>query len=170
MKQFVLQSCFLYITEAYRRQGMTDEGFNIFDECAARCVHLFRQEEKCTSSSWWDSKMYRHIYQHSKFTEDASWNKRKCHHSQNKVTWYETLPKFCADKIFFLHLWQDKSLWVELKTNGEVIFIATLLSLFYFCRNSQYPEKWSVSFKNFFRKCECISFYLPISLNLQFQF
>ena len=24
---------------------------------------------------------------------------------------------------FFLHLWQDKPLWVELKTNGEVIFI-----------------------------------------------
>ena len=37
---------------------MTDKGFNIFDECAARCVHLFPQEEECTSSSWEDSKMY----------------------------------------------------------------------------------------------------------------
>ena len=37
---------------------MTDKGFNIFDECAARCIHLFPQEEKCTSSSWGDSKMY----------------------------------------------------------------------------------------------------------------
>ena len=37
---------------------MTHKGFNIFDECAARCVHLFPQEEECTSSSWEDSKMY----------------------------------------------------------------------------------------------------------------
>ena len=36
---------------------MIGEGFNLFDECAARCVHLFPQEE-CTSSSWGDSKMY----------------------------------------------------------------------------------------------------------------
>ena len=36
-----------------------------------------------------------------------------------------------------------------------------------FFRNSQHPEKWSVSVKNFFRKCECISScYLPISSNL----
>ena len=37
---------------------MTDKSFNRFDECAARCVHLFPQEEECTSSSWGDSKMY----------------------------------------------------------------------------------------------------------------
>ena len=37
---------------------MTDKGFNILDECAARCEHLFPQEEECTSSSWEDSKMY----------------------------------------------------------------------------------------------------------------
>ena len=37
---------------------MTDKGFSLFDECAARCVHLFPQEEECTSSSWGDSKMY----------------------------------------------------------------------------------------------------------------
>ena len=36
---------------------MTDKAFNYFDECAARCVHLFPQEEECTSSSWGDSKM-----------------------------------------------------------------------------------------------------------------
>ena len=33
---------------------------------------------------------------------------------------------------FFLHLWQDKPLWVELKTNGGVIFITTLLHFHYF--------------------------------------
>ena len=30
---------------------MTDKGFNLFDEYAARCVHLFPQEDEC-------SKMY----------------------------------------------------------------------------------------------------------------
>ena len=31
---------------------MIDKGFDLFNECAARCVHLFPQEEECTSSSW----------------------------------------------------------------------------------------------------------------------
>ena len=35
---------------------MIDKGLNLFDECAARCVHAAPQE--CTSSSWGDSKMY----------------------------------------------------------------------------------------------------------------
>ena len=43
------------------------------------------------------------------------------------MTLYENLPKFCGDNIFFLHLWQDKPLWVELKINGGVIFITILL-------------------------------------------
>ena len=34
---------------------MTDKGFNLFDECAARCVHLFPQEEECTSSKVYTS-------------------------------------------------------------------------------------------------------------------
>ena len=38
---------------------------------------------------------------------------------------------------------------------GWVIFITTLW-LFPFFRNSQHSEKWSVSFRNFFRKSECI--------------
>ena len=29
--------------------------------------------------------------------------------------------------VTFLHLWQDKPLWVELKTNGGVMFINILL-------------------------------------------
>ena len=36
---------------------MTDKGLNLFNECVARCVHLFSQEEECTSSSRGDSKM-----------------------------------------------------------------------------------------------------------------
>ena len=35
---------------------MIHKGLNLFDECAARCVHLSPQE--CTSSSWGDSKIY----------------------------------------------------------------------------------------------------------------
>ena len=27
------------------------KGLNLFDECAAECVHLYPQEEECTSSS-----------------------------------------------------------------------------------------------------------------------
>ena len=37
---------------------MTDKGFKLFGGCAARTVHLFPQEEECTSSSWGDSKIY----------------------------------------------------------------------------------------------------------------
>ena len=37
---------------------MTDKRFNLFDEYAATCVHLFPQEEGCPSSSSRDSKMY----------------------------------------------------------------------------------------------------------------
>ena len=49
---------------------------------------------------------------------------------------------------------------------GGVIFI-TALSLFHFFRNSQYPEKGSASFKNFFRKCEYSrSCYFLISSNI----
>ena len=51
---------------------------------------------------------------------------------RGEVTLYENLPKFCGDNIFFLHLWQDKPLWVELKINGGVIFITILLHFHYF--------------------------------------
>ena len=33
---------------------------------------------------------------------------------------------------FFLHLWQDKLLWVELKRCGGVMFITILLQFYYF--------------------------------------
>ena len=67
-------------------------------------------------------------------------------------------------KCFLPFVRCDKPLWGELKIWG-VIFVTTL-SLFYFFRNRKHPQNWSVSFKNFFRKCECISCYLPISSNL----
>ena len=56
-KQFVLQSCFCYVLLRHANI-MTDKGFNIFIECAARCVHLFPEEEECTSSFWEGSKMF----------------------------------------------------------------------------------------------------------------
>ena len=37
---------------------MTDKGFNLFDDCTSRCVNQSPQEEKCTSSSWGDGKMF----------------------------------------------------------------------------------------------------------------
>ena len=47
-------------------------------------------------------------------------------------------------------------IWKFAKILWGVIFITTI-SLFHFFRNSKHPEKWSVSVKNFFRGCECIS-------------
>ena len=61
-KQFVLQSCFfcLFLCFVLPRHTniMAEKGFNLFDECTARCVNLFPQEEDCTSSSWGVSGMY----------------------------------------------------------------------------------------------------------------
>ena len=37
---------------------VSDKSLNLFDECAAECVHLCPQKEECTSSSCGDSKMY----------------------------------------------------------------------------------------------------------------
>ena len=57
-----------------------------------------------------------------------------------KVIWLNmvmlSLPLYCWDlilwwRIFFLHLWQDKLLWVELKIYGGVIFITILLHFHY---------------------------------------
>ena len=50
VKQFVLQSCFFYVSQRHTNI-ITDKGFNAFSECAARCVHLFPQEKERTSSS-----------------------------------------------------------------------------------------------------------------------
>ena len=47
MKQFVLQSCFCVLPR--HNNIMTVKGFNLFDECTSRCVHLSPQEEECTS-------------------------------------------------------------------------------------------------------------------------
>ena len=37
---------------------MTHKVFDLFDECAARCVDLFLKKEEYISSFWGDSKMY----------------------------------------------------------------------------------------------------------------
>ena len=37
---------------------VTNKDLNVFDDCAAECVHLCPQEQECTSSSWVHSKMY----------------------------------------------------------------------------------------------------------------
>ena len=57
MKQSILQSCFFYVLPRHTNV-IIDKGYIFFNECAARCVHLFPQEEQCTYSSWGDSKMY----------------------------------------------------------------------------------------------------------------
>ena len=39
-KQFVLQSCFFFYVLPRHINVMIDKVFNLFDECASRCVHL----------------------------------------------------------------------------------------------------------------------------------
>ena len=55
-----------------------------------------------------------------------------------------------GQNFFLLNLWGKKPLWGKLKLHGG--------------ETAKHPEKWSLSFKNFFWKCECISScYLTIS-------
>ena len=37
---------------------MANKSLKLFDECVAECVHLYSQEENCTSSFLRESKMY----------------------------------------------------------------------------------------------------------------
>ena len=37
---------------------IADQGFNLFDKFASRCVYLSLEEEGCTLSSWGDNKTY----------------------------------------------------------------------------------------------------------------
>ena len=86
----------------------------------------------------------------------------------------------CAGKFVKILLWHSFFLifvagWTSMggvknKWGSSICYYIATLSLFHFFKYSQYPEKWSVSFKNFFRKCGCMSCYLLISSNLQFQF
>ena len=94
-----------------------------------------------------------------------------------KILWWQN---------FFLHLWQDKPLWVELKTNGGVIFITILLHFHYFISletaNTQksevfllrissgnvnasvvtcwYPQIYNFSFRKVFLETLCKCIYL----------
>ena len=60
----------------------------------------------------------------------------------------------------FSHLWEDKLLWEDLKYMGSNVYYYTFIISFL----QKQPTLRKV--KNFFRKCECISCYLAISLNL----
>ena len=67
-------------------------------------------------------------------------------------------------------------LWRELKLCGGsniVILINLLLHFHHFIslETAKHPEKWSLSFKNFFRKCECITscYFIPNLLKKSFR-
>ena len=71
-----------------------------------------------------------------------------------KIIWFliwQFSKNFWGQYFFLHHLWQNKPLLWELKIYGGVMFITTL-SLIHFFRNSQHPEKWSVSRKNSFKQ------------------
>ena len=57
-KQFVLHSCFFMYYLGIYTNIMIDKVFDLFDDCASRCVHLSPEKEECTYSFWGDSKMY----------------------------------------------------------------------------------------------------------------
>ena len=38
---------------------MAEKGFNLFDECASRCVDMSLRKKSATSFSWGDNKMYK---------------------------------------------------------------------------------------------------------------
>ena len=53
--------------------------------------------------------------------------------------------KICQNFVVFLHFWQDKPLWVELKKNVGVIFITMLLHFHYFISlETAYTQKSEV--------------------------
>ena len=75
---------------------------------------------------------------------------------------------------FFLHLWLNKPLWVELKPNEGVIFITILLHFHHFISleitKTQKGEVFRSEVRCLFRNSQCVSCYLLISSKLQFQF
>ena len=50
---------------------MTDKGFNLFDECAARCVHMFPEEKSAPLLPEWTVKC---IYSIAKQIENSQTN------------------------------------------------------------------------------------------------
>ena len=77
-------------------------------------------------------------------------NKNKQKNKKIGLSMVSTPPSITMEGGGTLTIWKfAKILW-------GVIFITTI-SLFHFFRNSQHTEKWSISVKNFFRGCECIS-------------
>ena len=105
------------------------------------------------------------------------------------LQWGDLISKFAKIlwwQNFFLHLWQDKLLWLELKIYGGVLFIAILLHFHYFISletaNTQksevfllrissgnvnasvvtcwYPEIFNFSFRKKFLETLCKCIYL----------
>ena len=91
--------------------------------------------------------------------------RKRCSENMQQSGSRTPMPKCVFNKLVLQLYWNHTSARVFLcEFSGE--FDCFWYSLFNFFRNSQHPEKWSVSFQNFFRKCEYISCYLPISSNL----
>ena len=51
---------------------MTGKAFNVSDECASRCVHLSPYEDEYVHLFFLSGQLNVHIWQHSKFTENAN--------------------------------------------------------------------------------------------------
>ena len=91
--------------------------------------------------------------------------RKRCSENMQQSDRRTPMPKCDFNKFALQLYWNHTSAWA-FSCEFSCEFDCFWLSLFHFFKNSQHPEKWSVSFQNFFRKCEYISCYLPISLNL----
>ena len=94
--------------------------------------------------------------------------------STTKLIYHEALifsVKFIFSKEYYFHFLHSRSLkrfeWFLLSLPPSLNCSNNKLLSLKYKMLAPDSEKWSVSFKDFFRKCECISScYLPILLNL----
>ena len=134
-KQFLLQSSFFDVLPRYANI-MTDKGFKLFDDCAARCVHLSPEEEECTSSSWGDSNRY---------TSDSIAYLQRMLTEINK-----------SSAIAKIRTWVESSTVKHLKTVGinssKMQISLLILSSWYFgCLHIQRIFYFNISLKYFFK-------------------
>ena len=91
--------------------------------------------------------------------------RKRCSENMQQSDRRTPMPKCDFNKFALQLYWNHTLAWVFF-CEFSCEFDCFWFSLFNFFRKSQHPQKWSVPFQNFFRKCEYISCYLRISSNL----
>ena len=115
---------------------VTDKGLNLFDDCAAKCVYLCPQEEKCSSSSWGHSEIYTPGTIANSDRQCANWNKQK---------WC-----FCQSKNFSRTRDTIRHLKIFRVISNEMPVLHLILCWCYFSCLKMYSEEF---LNAFMRKC-----------------